>query len=78
MTNQANKWVAVAMMDLRKEFGGCCSTCGSKQNLEFAHIKPTGLKGWGRGRKERYYDIMNNKDSYKLLCKTCHKEFDKK
>ena len=78
MTNSVNKWIAVKMKELREEFGGSCQNCGSKQNLEFAHIKPTELSGWGRGRKERYYDIKNNKDSYKLLCKSCHKELDKK
>lgn len=78
MTNQSNKWIKKAMIKLRAEFGGYCQTCKSKEDLEFAHIKATDLNGWGRGRKERYYDIKKNKDSYRLLCKSCHKELDKK
>ena len=81
MTNHPNKWIKEAFKILREEFGGFCQNCGKrnyKDNLEFAHIKPTDLNGRGRGRKERYYDIKNNKDHYKLLCKSCHKELDKK
>ena len=77
MTNSVNKWIKEAFKKLREEFGGACQKCGSKQDLEFAHIKPTNLSGWGRGRKERYYDIKKFKDHYQLLCKSCHKEFDK-
>lgn len=78
MTNYVNKWIKEAFKKLRDEFDSSCQKCGSKQNLEFAHIKPTDLSGWGRGRKERYYDIKNNKDHYVLVCKSCHKELDKK
>ena len=42
--------------------------------LEFAHIKPTGLNGKGRGQTARYYDIVNKPDSYKLVCQRCHKK----
>ena len=78
MTNPMNKWVKEAFEKLRQECGGSCQKCGSNQKLEFAHIKPTDLSGRGRGRKERYYDIKNNKDHYRLLCMSCHKELDKK
>jgi 5-methylcytosine-specific restriction endonuclease McrA len=78
LTNAQNKWIKKERKNLVEEFGGSCQECGSTKKLEFAHIKPTNLSGWGRGRKERYYDVKNNKDCYKLLCKKCHKELDKK
>lgn len=80
MTNRSNLWIKEAFKQLRKEFGGECSKilCSSKTNLQFAHMKETGLSGRGRGRKERYYDIVNNKTSYILLCVVCHIQEDSK
>lgn len=77
MTNSMNKWIKKALQLLREEFGGCCKKCKSTEDLEFAHVRDNGFKGRGRGRKERYYNIKNNKDDYILLCKSCHREFDK-
>jgi len=50
--------------------------CPSKETLEFAHMKETGLNGEGRGQNHRAIDIKNHPDSYKLLCKECHLKFD--
>jgi len=68
--------VAREMKQLRLLFGGHCTKCGGKKQLEFAHIEPTGLDGEGRGSKERMRDIKKNKDKYELLCRPCHKMRD--
>lgn len=64
--------------ELRLEFNGVCwkSGCGSTENLQFAHTVKTNLKGSGRGKKKRYYDIKNNKYCYALFCIIHHKEYD--
>lgn len=77
MTNQMNKWIKTKRAELLEEFGGSCRICGTSKELQFAHLTPTDLKGWGRGRKERYYDVKNNPDSYTLLCEPCHKQLDR-
>lgn len=77
MTNSSNIWIRKALDRLREEFGNCCQKCGIKDKLEFAHINETGLSGRGRGRKERYYNIKNNKKEYLLLCRDCHRETDR-
>ena len=46
------------------------------EKREFAHVLETALKGRGRGRKERYYDIIKNPDCYRLLCQFHYKEMD--
>lgn len=76
LTNHANKWIKAAFKDLRQEFGGCCAKCGSKEKLQFAHLQPTDLNGRGRGRKERYYDIVKHRGGYQLLCEECHRKKD--
>lgn len=54
-----------------------CSTPGSKKNqLEFAHLQPTGLNGRSRGAHHRRLDLLKNLDKYTYLCNHCHKEFD--
>jgi hypothetical protein len=63
--------------ELRQSFGGKCVICGQIWELEFAHIKETGLSGEGRGQRKRYYDIKNHPDCYTLMCKKDHKDFDK-
>ena len=53
-----------------------CQTDGKPQ---FAHIKgkPTPLSGkYGRGRKERYYDVNKHPDCYMFLCEKCHRKYD--
>lgn len=71
------------MQELRDLRGGRCEVidrnkrCAAIVELEFAHIKETGLNGHGRGRADRYHDIKKNPDSYKLMCKRHHREFDR-
>lgn len=77
MPNAMNIWIREALDRLREDFGGCCQKCGSIQDLEFAHVRHTGLSGRSRGRKERYYDIKNNRACYMLLCRSCHREHDR-
>lgn len=62
--------------DSYKSVVGECEECGTVSGLEFAHKEPMELDGWGRGRKERVYDVMKNPNKYRLLCKDCHKEYD--
>lgn len=79
MTDRQNKWIKKKIYDLKIKFGGKCWNCGSTSNLEFAHIKDTELNGMGRGRKERYNDIIKHPDCYALLCggeSSCHVMFD--
>lgn len=55
---------------------GVCPLCGKWSNeLEFAHREPTGLKGAARGRNKRYYDYVNNREKYLLICPDCHDEY---
>ena len=61
------------MDELRKQYGAECQNCGSKEDLQFAHVFPTKLCGKNsRGSSERYYDIKKNPSAYVLLCVTCH------
>lgn len=69
MTNESNKYIKRLKKKLLRQFGGKCVVCGTTDNLEFAHVKPTNLNGVGRGRKERYYDILKNPKCYALTCK---------
>jgi DNA-directed RNA polymerase subunit RPC12/RpoP len=64
--------------DLREARGNQCRRCGSRVKLEFAHVKPTKVKGMGRGQQVRYGDIKRNPDAYELLCRDCHRAFDRK
>lgn len=72
---------SISMDELRRIFGGRCQRCNTKRSrlargrtapLQFAHIKPTGLSGRGRGLRHRYFDIVRNPDCYALLCNRCH------
>ena len=82
MTNNRNVNIRKQFDELKNRFGGKCLNCGSTMNLQFAHIKDTCLNGKGRGRKERYYDIIKNPESYVLLCggidcaSGCHQQYD--
>lgn len=78
MTNKGNRWIRQVFNDLKADRGGKCEIpgCEETEDLEFAHVQPTDLGGRGRGRKERYYDIKNNPDSYRLLCKGHHRDHD--
>lgn len=63
---------------LRQERRERCEECGArhanKRPLQFAHIRPTGLNGRGRGQTQRFMDIMRNPDAYLLLCGCCHRK----
>lgn len=73
---------------LRSAFGGRCKRCNGRWSLtrkpgglrhrplEFAHVRPTGLHGRGRGLQRRFFDILRHPDAYTLLCKKCHGLFD--
>ena len=81
MTNYTNQWIVVKFDALREEYGGVCSVegCEAVSELHFAHIKPTPISeiNRGRGRKERYYDIINHRESYRLMCGFHHRLYDK-
>ncbi len=62
---------------LRKEFGDKCQWCGNIEKLQFAHIKPTKIRGSARGMDARARDIQKNKTHYMLLCHWCHKIHNK-
>jgi hypothetical protein len=64
------------LQGLKRLCGGYCRKCGETEQLEFAHTKPTGLKGAGRGARRRFLDVVRNPDSYELLCRKCHGELD--
>lgn len=62
---------------LREEWGGKCQECGAGDYLEFAHIGKTSLLGRGRGQTQRYRDIKQNPEKYRLVCKPCHRLMDR-
>lgn len=61
---------------LVSERGGACEDCGSQDELEFAHVKPTSVNGKGRGSFLRYADVRRHPDCYRLLCNVCHNALD--
>ena len=78
MTNARNRLIRRQLDALRAQRGGKCEVpgCEETEELEFAHVKPTELKGRSRGRKERYYDIIKNPTCYRLICKGHHTMMD--
>lgn len=84
LVERAIAWCQRARAALIVVYGGCCQyikedgeVCGSMECLEFAHIKPTDLKGAGRGLKERIYDIIKHPLHYNLFCHDCHVIYDR-
>ena len=63
--------------EVKKKFGGSYEKCGSTQNLEFAHKRPTDIQGRGRGGNQRIQDVIQNMSSYRLLCHRCHVEYQR-
>lgn len=61
-------------------FGTRCQKCGREESegvvLQFAHVRPTGLSGPGRGFTHRYLDILRHRKRYRRWCEDCHKEHD--
>ena len=79
MTRQ-NVWAGRTLDALKVVLAPCFADKCSVTNLgmlQFAHLKPTGLSGPKRGRKERLSDVLNNPDCYALLCEDHHEDFDK-
>ena len=75
----SNHWYRNRRSALRAERGNACEKCKKKleinegqPNLQFAHLRPTGLNGEGRGSNHRILDILRNPDCYVLLCPDCH------
>jgi len=66
------------LQEEREKRGGKCQVdgCRVEDGLEFAHIKPTGLSGEGRGQSRRAIDIIRNPECYLLMCRPHHKKFD--
>jgi len=71
-----NEWVKRRWSMLIEEYGGVCQDCGKAFDLEFAHTTPTGLCGKGRGKARRLFDVLRNRDCYRLLCFDCHDILD--
>ena len=77
VTYNAEKAKRLRKLLLKAFFSKCwVKNCKEIENLEFAHIKATKLSGWGRGRWQRIYDIINNPCNYALLCHNHHIYFD--
>jgi predicted restriction endonuclease len=78
MTNKQNEFIRRKINELKELNGNKCKKkgCNEQYELQFAHIKPTELNGRGRGRKERYYDVIRNPTSYLLMCKDHHEMYD--
>lgn len=54
-----------------------CCVPGCLEPVQFCHKAETELKGMGRGRKERFYDIVKHPEAYLPFCKTHHRQYDK-
>jgi formate-dependent nitrite reductase cytochrome c552 subunit len=76
MTDKNHGWHRTKRAELIEARGGACEECGSANQLEFAHTKPTGLVGMGRGFNERVLDVLQHPKSYRLLCRNCHMRLD--
>lgn len=80
MTSPQNIWLKDWFIKVRQLLGGC-QICDSFSDLEFAHLKYTPILdarryNGGRGRQQRYSDIVHYPDSYTILCDSCHRDFD--
>lgn len=76
-THQKNDWHRQEMERLRHERGYRCQFCPSVYvKLEWAHLRPTGLRGEGRGSNHRALDIKRHPERYVLLCVPCHRGLD--
>lgn len=80
MGNRQTEWLKKSFKKLKMSFGNRCFECGlclvDIEDLQFAHVKKTNLNGCGRGRQQRYYDIIKNPDAYFLCCVVKHSEID--
>ena len=79
MTNPGNIWTGRTLDAIKASLAPCFADNCPASNLtvlQFAHLKPTTLKGRERGRIERLLDILAHPESYTLLCETHHEDFD--
>lgn len=77
MAKRQVEWLKKKFIELKNLYGNKCAICKKEGDyLEFAHVKETELNGRGRGMWKRYYDIVNNLDSYRLMHKDCHEYYD--
>ena len=77
VVSRYTKWYNKKREEMIDKFGGKCQVEGEHQGeLEFAHLKETGLDGMGRGSYRRICDVMDNPKSYALLCRRHHLIFD--
>lgn len=75
-----NAWAKHALEAERKKRGYYCQNLACaflNWETEFAHLRPTLIRGRWRGMKERTFDIRQHPQAYALLCKDCHYQFDK-
>lgn len=74
MVTKQSRFVTRKLDALRAFYGSKCMNpeCETIFTLEFCHIRPTYLKGMGRGSMERSNDIAANRRCYCLLCRSCH------
>jgi hypothetical protein len=70
--------VGARLRALKVALGKCflCDELFHEDDLEFAHVEPTGLCGRGRGIQGRFFDILKYPRSYVLACRPCHKRAD--
>jgi hypothetical protein len=73
--NQANGRVYIRFEVLRQL--QLCSVAGCLEPVEFAHKNETGVNGRGRGKRKRFYDIVNHPECYLPLCHDHHKLYDR-
>jgi hypothetical protein len=77
MSDRGRRWVRRLRARLRRQRRGRCRACGERRDLQFAHRRPTGLNGMGRGSIDRVLDVRRHPRSYVLLCARCHHAYDK-
>jgi hypothetical protein len=71
MSSASAEWQKNRMKELKSTHQRCdkCNPCPlNREQLEFSHLRPTGLSGKGRGRSRRISDIVSNPTSYILSC----------
>lgn len=74
---EAQRRYRAKLKERAKAACGDVCRCGSKE-VEFAHVKPTGLNGCGRGMTHRFLDVIKHPKHYRPMCKSCHREHDRK
>ena len=77
MTHRTNIWLKKKIIELKKKYSQC-PICKQKNDSfsEFAHIKDNNFGGMGRGRRERYYNIIKHPDCYRRMHHDCHEYYD--